>query len=63
MVEKSGVTLLSNHLRLQQQPTGLEPSMLVLVDLLLLVIGQSLNSNKLLVKDISNSQVVDVINQ
>jgi hypothetical protein len=63
MEEKSGVTLLSNHLRLQQQLMEQEPFMLVLVDLLMLVIGQSLNSNKLLVKEKSNSQVVDVINQ
>jgi hypothetical protein len=46
MEEKSVLTQLSNHLRLQQQPTGQELSMLVLVDLLMLVIGQSLNSKK-----------------
>jgi hypothetical protein len=62
MVEKSVLTRLSNHVRLQQQPTGLEPSMLVLVNLLILVTGQSLNSNKLLVEEKSNSQV-DITNQ
>jgi hypothetical protein len=64
MVEKSGVTLLSNHLCLQKEPTGLEPSMLVLIDhqLLMLLVGQSINNNKLLVEEKSNSQG-DVINQ
>jgi hypothetical protein len=43
---------------------GLVPSMLVLVDhqLLMLVVGQSINNNKLLVEEKSNSQG-DVINQ
>jgi rRNA-processing protein FCF1 len=64
MVEKSGVTRLSNHLLLYHRRMGLVPFMLVLVDhqLLMLVVGQSININKLLVEEKSNSQG-DIINQ
>jgi hypothetical protein len=64
MVEKFGVTRLSNHLLLYQRRMGLVPFMLVLVDhqLLMLVVVQSINNNKLLVEEKSNSQE-DVINQ
>jgi hypothetical protein len=53
MVEKSVLTWLSNHLRLHQQLMEQEPSMLVLADhqLLMLVLGQSINNNKLLVEE------------
>jgi hypothetical protein len=51
IVEKSVLTRLNNHLRLHQQPMEQEPSMLVLVDLLMLVINQSLNNNKPLVEE------------
>jgi hypothetical protein len=64
MEEKSGVTMLSNHLLLYQQHMGLEPFMLVLLDhqLLMLLVGQSINNKKLLVEEKSNSQG-DAINQ
>jgi hypothetical protein len=64
MVEKFGLTRLSNHLLHHQVPMGLEPFMLVLVDhqLLMLVVGQSINNSKHLVEEKSNSQG-DAINQ
>jgi hypothetical protein len=64
MVEKSVLTQLSNHVLHRQVPMGLEPFMLVLANhqLLILLVGQSIDNKKHLVERRSNSQV-DVINQ
>jgi hypothetical protein len=55
MEEKSVLTQLSNHLLLYQRLMEQDTSVLDL-HLLMLVVGQSLNNNKLLVEEKSNSQ-------
>ena len=64
MVEEFVRTQFGNHYLLQQEHMELEPSILVLLNhqLLILVVGLSINNNKLLVEEGSNNPA-GVINQ